>query len=399
MERMEQRTPAPNCPWRHSRRCAIALAIAACVTLAVASSRAGDVTSLYQWTDDDGVIRYTPDRAHIPLSQRGSALRVEPTPSSSGATADAPVTPEREAPLPSPPAPAPEVAPRDTLAAPPTPAPQPTATARSDPAGARPDDAAYAIQLSAMPVSHGVPPLPLIGLPNTVRLYQTRAERNGESWTQTRVGPFPTMASARPLLERLQPSFPGARIIPVSAAETRIAAATPAPPTTAPEAPPESAAEAPPTTAPEAPPEPATEAPPTTTAETPPEPAAEAPPTTTAETPPEPAAEAPPTTAPEAPPEPAPEYVYVIQLQARPKSGISPPLPRLDLPEGLYLFRTSFEKDGSVWERVRVGVFPTLAEARAMRARLEPRFPGLWIDRVPSAQHVASSRTAGQSLP
>jgi hypothetical protein len=374
MERMEQRTPFPNCPWRHARRRAIALAIAACVTLAVASSRAGDVTTLYQWKDEDGVIRYTPDRAHIPLSQRGSALRVEPTPSSSGATADAPVTPAREAPLPSPPAPAPAVAPSDTVAAPPTPAPQPAATARSDPAGARPEDAAYAIQLGATPVSHGVPPLPLIGLPNTVHLYQTRAERNGESWTQTRVGPFPTMASARPLLERLQPSFPGARIIPVSAAETRIAAATPAPPTTAPEAPPERAAETPPPPAPEAPPERAAEAPPP------------------------PGPEAPPPPAPEAPPERVPEYVYVIQLQARPQSGISPPLPRLDLPEGLYLFRTSFEKDGSVWERVRVGVFPTLADAQAMRARLEPRFPGLWIARVPSAQHVASSRTAGPSL-
>jgi cell division septation protein DedD len=317
----------------------MAFAIAACVTLAAASSRAGDVTSLYQWTDEDGVIRYTPDRAHIPLPQRGSAVRIEPTPSFSDSTADAQVTPAHEAP--SPPAPAPDstIGRRETVSATPQPAlqpaPRPAVTARPDPAPARPEDAAYAIQLGALPVSQGVPPLPPIGLPNTVRLYQTRTQRNGESWTRTRVGPFPTMASARQMLERLEPSFPGAWIVSVSAAETRIAAATSASP--------------------------------------------------------------PP--APEAPPNPAPRYVYVIQLHARPQSAVPPPLPRLDLPEGFQLYRKTFEKDGRVWDRVRVGFFPTLADAQAMRARLEPRFPGAWIDRVPGAEHIASSRMAAPPLP
>jgi len=335
MKRMEQRHPPSNRPWRHSRSCAIALAIAACVTLAAASSRPGGAASLYQWTDADGVIRYTPDRAHIPLSQRGSAVRVETTSSSSDATADAQVIPAREAPLASPPAPGSTIGRPDAMSTPPQPAPRPAETARPEPAPARPEDVAYAIQLGAMPVSQGIPPLPLIGFPNTMRLYQTRTQHNGESWTRTRVGPFPTMASARSMLARLELSFPGAWIVAVSAAETRFAAVTPAPP--------------------------------------------------------------PP--APEAPPDPAPRYVYVIQLQATPQSAASPPLPRLDLPDGFRLFRTTFEKDGRVWERVRVGFFPTLAAAQAMRARLEPSFPGAWINRVPGARPITSSRMATPPLP
>jgi hypothetical protein len=234
MERMEQRHPLPNRPWRHARSCAIALAIAACVTLAAASSRAGGATSLYQWTDEDGVIRYTPDRAHIPASRRGSAVHIEPTPSFSDAIADAQVPAAREAPRPSPPAPGSTIGRRDTVSAPPQPAPRPAATARP---------------------------------------------------------------------------------------------------------------------------------------------------------------------APETPPDPAPRYVYVIQLRATRQSAVSPPLPRLDLPDGYRLFRTTFEKDGRVWERVRVGFFATLADARAMRSRLEPRFPGAWIDRVRGAQRIASSGMAAPPRP
>ena len=335
MERMEQRHSPSKRPWRHSRICAIALAIAACVTLAAASPRSGGAAALYQWTDEDGVTRYTPSRARIPASQRGSAVRIEPTSSFSDAIPDTQVIPAREAPPPSPPAPDSTIGRPDAMSTPPQPAPRPAETARPEPVPARPEDVVYAIQLGATPVSQGIPPLPLIGLPNTVRLYQTRAERNGESWTRTRVGPFPTMESARSMLVRLEPSFPGAWIVLVSAAETRIAAATPAPP--------------------------------------------------------------PP--APEAPPDPAPLYVYVIQLSAALQSSVSPPLPRLDLPDGYRVFRTSFEKDGRVWERVRVGFFPTRAEAQAMRARLESRFPGAWIDRIPSAQSSAPARMAAPPLP
>ena len=335
MERMEQRHSPSKRPWRHSRICAIALAIAACVTLAAASPRSGGAAALYQWTDEDGVIRYTPSRARIPVSQRGSAVRIEPTSSFSDAIPDTQVIPAREAPPPSPPAPGSTIGRPDAMSTPPQPAPRPAETARPEPAPARPEDVAYAIQLGAMPVSQGTPPLPLIGFPNTMRLYQTRTQHNGESWTRTRVGPFPTMASARSMLARLELSFPGAWIVAVSAAESRFAAVTPAPP--------------------------------------------------------------PP--APEAPPDPAPRYVYVIQLQATPQSVASPPLPRLDLPDDFRLFRTTFEKDGRVWERVRVGFFPTLAAAQAMRARLEPSFPGAWINRVPGARPITSSRMATPPLP
>ncbi len=234
MERMEQRHPPPNRPWRHARSCALVIAIAASVTLAAASTRAGGASSLYEWTDEDGVIRYTPDQARIPASQRRPAVRIEPTPSFSDAIADAQAPPAREAPQPVPPAPGSTISRRASVSAPPQPAPRPAATARPDL---------------------------------------------------------------------------------------------------------------------------------------------------------------------ETPPDPAPRYVYVVQLRATLQSEASPPLPPLDLPDGYRLIRTTFEKDGQVWERVRVGFFPTLAKARAMRSRLEPRFPGAWISRVPGATRIASSGMTASPLP
>jgi hypothetical protein len=289
---------------RASARAAV-LGIAACLGAAGSAPGADDgPTPLYRWTDRHGVTRYTPTKAHIPSAERDGAIPVEPTRAtapaleSTGALADGGATPEP--------------------AAPPDPVEQPP----SLPVGSgSAEEGGYAVQIDETPVSEGVPPLPLLGVPSGLRVYQIRAEQRGDAWTRTRVGPFPTRAKARVMLELLGPRFPGASIVAVA----------------------------------------------------------------------DPAADP--------PAAPIPPYRYVIQLRASVKSATPAPLPRVDLPDGLRLFRTSFEKNGVVWERTRVGFFPTREAAETMRRRLEPRFPGAWIDRVPAAERVAAAATAGAVRP
>jgi hypothetical protein len=45
---------------------------------ALALPRGGGAVDLYQWTDEHGVIRYTPDASRVPGSRRHTLLRVEP---------------------------------------------------------------------------------------------------------------------------------------------------------------------------------------------------------------------------------------------------------------------------------------------------------------------------------
>jgi hypothetical protein len=72
-----------------------ALALAAAFALAFAGAAAplrAEPAALYQWTDAQGVIRYTPDPSRVPDDRRGTMVRVElGTP---GATAAPPRLPE-----------------------------------------------------------------------------------------------------------------------------------------------------------------------------------------------------------------------------------------------------------------------------------------------------------------
>lgn len=70
-------------------------------------------------------------------------------------------------------------------------------------------------------------------------------------------------------------------------------------------------------------------------------------------------------------------------------------LDRLHPLEGGRLYRTRVALDGRGWERLRLGVFPSLAEARAALARLAPHFPGAWIDRAGSADRAAVTAAGG----
>ena len=70
------------------------------------------------------------------------------------------------------------------------------------------------------------------------------------------------------------------------------------------------------------------------------------------------------------------------------------PLERLELLQAHRLYGTRVEVEGRVWQRLRLGFFPSLTAARSVQSRLEPSFPGAWIVRVSEAERQASETTA-----
>jgi hypothetical protein len=70
------------------------------------------------------------------------------------------------------------------------------------------------------------------------------------------------------------------------------------------------------------------------------------------------------------------------------------PLERLELLPAHRLYATRVEVDGRVWQRLRLGFFPSLTAARSVQSRLEPSFPGAWIAPVNEAERQASETTA-----
>ena len=70
------------------------------------------------------------------------------------------------------------------------------------------------------------------------------------------------------------------------------------------------------------------------------------------------------------------------------------PLERLELLQAHRLYGTRVEVDGRVWQRLRLGFFPSLTAARSVQSRLEPSFPGAWIVPVSEAERQASETTA-----
>lgn len=85
---------------------------------------------------------------------------------------------------------------------------------------------------------------------------------------------------------------------------------------------------------------------------------------------------------------------WAIQLEATELSGWLGPLHALQLLEGRRLYRTPFEVGGQPWERLRLGFFPSLAAARDAIGRLQPHFPGAWIEEAGLAEQEASAHQA-----
>lgn len=282
---------------------------------------------LYQWTAEDGGIRYTPDPSRIPASRRHTQRRIDPPP----ALVEAPLSPsppgDQSGPVESPHFPEPIVQP---------PGPPSAATAAGAEATRRASlgpssrEGRWAIQLLATPLERERAPLPAVSLGAGERLYRTTARIDGALWSRLRVGLFATRAGAEKALERLAPEFPGAWI-------TRVAPVDDLPPVAAGNR--NGASPGPTRSDPVAPRLRRDGA------------------------------------ASEVDGTPA----YAIQLQAIPASQAPGPLPVLARPPGSQLYWTSFERDGQSWRRLRLGDFRTLAAARAGLALVARDFPGAWI--------------------
>jgi hypothetical protein len=70
------------------------------------------------------------------------------------------------------------------------------------------------------------------------------------------------------------------------------------------------------------------------------------------------------------------------------------PLERLGLLQAHRLYGTRVEADGRVWQRLRLGFFPSLTAARSVQSRLQRSFPSAWIAPVSEAERRASETTA-----
>ena len=309
---------------------------------------------LYQWTDSGGVVRYTPELERIPAAARPGVLVVRRDPVS-GAIAAFRWGESEPLALTTAPAPAPP----EIVATAPARVPaeiEPPAKTRPEPAAPRPvverappthreppteklvtGDRApplYAIQLRATPLTAWLDPLERSGLLAGHRLYRVRAELESGRWERLRLGFYATHGEARAALTQLQASFPDAWIDRIDAAERSAAARAEIRP------PGDVAA----------------------------------------------------VTAPDAA-GPQERRGYAIQLDAWPVDEDLRALTRLELLERQRLYRITAAVDGAVWERLRLGFFPKLEDARAVLRKLEPSFPGAFIASVGTDERIAFAGT------
>ena len=80
---------------------------------------------------------------------------------------------------------------------------------------------------------------------------------------------------------------------------------------------------------------------------------------------------------------------YAIQLDAWLLDEGLRALTRLELVDRHRLYRTTVAVDGAVWERLRLGFFPKLEDARAVLGALARSFPDAWIARVEPDEQIA----------
>jgi len=219
-----------------SPRAGFALAAVAALAVGFLATTAGSrEPKLYSWTDDEGVIRYTPHRRRVPSSRRSTAKVVQSQPELPDVAAEPPqlisLPPERDPKpsLPSEPEAAavahrdPESVARAAVVEPEVvahaavPDPEPEVTAMGE--------QRFAIQLRSVPLAAGPTPLPLLAA-SEFRLYRTTVEVEGEVWERLRLGFFDDAKAARRQLAQLGRSFAGAWIVRVSPSEWMLASRT-----------------------------------------------------------------------------------------------------------------------------------------------------------------------------
>jgi hypothetical protein len=315
------------------------------------TASSAEAAPLYQWIDATGAVRYTPELARIPLAALPEALVLRRDPSSGAIVAfrwgeSQPLARAAAPPETTVSAPSRERAELEFTAA------RRTESAASSRVGERvlptpldepPEKLVagdsgpplYAIQLRATSLSAWLQPLQRSGLLAGHRLYRTRAEVEGQTWERLRLGFYATPVEARAALTRLQTSFPGAWVDRIDAAERGIAArAEIRPPSEL------TWGGAPVSVRPEA------------------------------------------------------GHGYAIQLDAWLLDEGLRALTRLELVDRHRLYRTTVAVDGAVWERLRLGFFPKLEDARAVLGALARSFPDAWIARVQPDERIALAGTA-----
>jgi tetratricopeptide (TPR) repeat protein len=92
------------------------------------------------------------------------------------------------------------------------------------------------------------------------------------------------------------------------------------------------------------------------------------------------------------------EYRYALNLASSMEPFTLAALPATDDLLAWRVYTTRFVKDGTAWNRLRLGFFASKEEAGAVQARLQQYYPGSWITPVSSdeiAQSVDSQLAAG----
>ncbi|MDJ0852710.1 MAG: hypothetical protein QNK04_30440 [Myxococcota bacterium] len=283
---------------------------------------------LYQWTDDEGVVRYTAHRERLPRAALSRAVRIRRDP----ATGVVSTQPLGAGPLvaaqPDPSllevaaARQPESSLPDVAAAPPgrEPAAQPAATAASSPPASVARES-WAIQLDVRPVSPWLRPLDALGLLEGHRLYRVTRQVEGQAWQRLRLGFFATPGEAQSALARVERHFPGAWIDRVDAAELAASEAQRIErPGRADVTRERSWRHG--------------------------------------------------------------EQGYAVQLLASPADDRLRALTRLELLGRHQLFRSTVEEDGEIWERLALGFFPSADAAEAVRRQLVETYPEARVERA-----------------
>lgn len=86
---------------------------------------------------------------------------------------------------------------------------------------------------------------------------------------------------------------------------------------------------------------------------------------------------------------------YAINLLSSIRTIKEPVLPDFDGRENYLLYTTTFEKDGNLWHRLRLGFFPTEKAAREVLSNLIARFPQAWVTIVSLEERM---RVTGEKI-
>jgi tetratricopeptide (TPR) repeat protein len=87
----------------------------------------------------------------------------------------------------------------------------------------------------------------------------------------------------------------------------------------------------------------------------------------------------------------AKRYAYAINLASSVQTFTAAELPELDILLTYRIYTTQFDKDGRIWNRLRLGFFSSRQDAEAVLRKLLPYFPGAWVTPVSGEERTRSA--------